>query len=41
MCSSVFARLGKKLVRAAVAYNQDRKAKKKKAPAASRAKAKK
>jgi hypothetical protein len=31
----------KKLVRAAVAYNQDRKAKKKKAPAASRAKAKK
>ena len=31
----------KKLVRAAVTYNQDRKAKKKKAPAASRAKAKK
>ena len=31
----------KKLVRAAVAYNQNRKAKKKKAPAASRAKAKK
>jgi hypothetical protein len=31
----------KKLVRAAVSYNQDRKAKKKKAPAASRAKAKK
>ena len=31
----------KKLVRAAVAYNQDRKAKKKKAPAAPRAKAKK